>query len=62
MFWPTSVSVMKDEEMFTSLPVSEFVSDAFDSCKINQDDLRREMKQLVLDEQGWSFLLNSGIM
>lgn len=31
--------------------MSEFVSDAFDSCKINEDDLRTEMKQLVLDKR-----------
>lgn len=31
--------------------MSEFVSDAFDSCKINEDDLRKEMEQLVLDKK-----------
>lgn len=31
--------------------MSEFVSDAFDSCKINEDDLRKEMEQLVLDKR-----------
>ncbi|KAF3691231.1 Synapse-associated protein 1 [Channa argus] len=40
-----------EEEMSASPPVSEFVSDAFDSCKINEDDLRREIEQLVLDKQ-----------
>ncbi|XP_038572515.1 synapse-associated protein 1-like isoform X1 [Micropterus salmoides] len=39
-----------EEEVSTSPPVSEFVSDAFDSCKINEDDLRKEMEQLVLDK------------
>ncbi|KAG7228871.1 hypothetical protein INR49_008649 [Caranx melampygus] len=41
-----------EEEISTSPLVSEFVSDAFDSCKINEDDLRKEMEQLVLDKQG----------
>lgn len=40
-----------EEEISTSPPVSEFVSDAFDSCKINEDDLRKEMEQLVLDKR-----------
>lgn len=60
---PASLSDVKDEvEVSTSPPVSEFVSDAFDSCKINEDDLRKEMQQLVLDknkhpntQQGESF-------
>lgn len=40
----------EEEEISTSSPVPEFVSDAFDSCKINEDDLRKEMEQLVLDQ------------
>ncbi|XP_070765023.1 synapse-associated protein 1-like [Enoplosus armatus] len=40
-----------EEEISASPPVSEFVSDAFDSCKINEDDLRKEMEQLVLDKR-----------
>ncbi|KAG2456472.1 synapse-associated protein 1 [Polypterus senegalus] len=40
-----------EEEISTSPGVSEFVSDAFDSCNINQEDLRKEMKQLVLDKK-----------
>ncbi|XP_029987834.1 synapse-associated protein 1 isoform X2 [Sphaeramia orbicularis] len=40
-----------EEEISTSPPVAEFVSDAFDSCKINEDDLRKEMEQLVLDKR-----------
>ncbi|XP_034533505.1 synapse-associated protein 1-like [Notolabrus celidotus] len=40
-----------EEEISTSPPVSEFVSDAFDSCNINEDDLRKEMEQLVLDKR-----------
>ncbi|XP_062251496.1 synapse-associated protein 1-like [Platichthys flesus] len=40
-----------EEEISTSPPVSEFVSDAFDSCNINKDDLRKEMEQLVLDKR-----------
>ncbi|XP_042339944.1 synapse-associated protein 1-like [Plectropomus leopardus] len=41
----------EEEEISTSSPVPEFVSDAFDSCKINEDDLRKEMEQLVLDKR-----------
>ncbi|MGH0128866.1 UNVERIFIED_CONTAM: hypothetical protein FKN15_036303 [Acipenser sinensis] len=40
-----------EEEISTSPGVSEFVSDAFDSCNINQEDLRKEMEQLVLDKK-----------
>lgn len=43
-----------EEEISTSPPVSEFVSDAFDSCKINEDDLRKEMEQLVLDKREYT--------
>ncbi|KAM4629019.1 synapse-associated protein 1-like isoform 2-T2 [Polymixia lowei] len=39
----------EDDEMISTSPgVSEFVSDAFDSSNINQEDLRKEMEQLVL--------------
>lgn len=49
---PASLFDIKDEvEVSTSPPVSEFVSDAFESCKINEDDLRKEMQQLVLDKK-----------
>lgn len=41
----------EEEEMSTSPGVSEFVSDAFDSTAINQEDLRKEMQQLVLDKK-----------
>ncbi|KAM9320931.1 synapse-associated protein 1 [Gastrophryne carolinensis] len=40
-----------DEEISTSPEVSEFVSEAFDSCNINQEDFRKEMEQLVLDKK-----------
>ncbi|KAJ8392615.1 hypothetical protein AAFF_G00072890 [Aldrovandia affinis] len=40
-----------EEEISTSPGVSEFVSDAFDSCDINQEDLRKEMEQLVLENK-----------
>ncbi|KAM3836948.1 synapse-associated protein 1 [Vipera latastei] len=39
-----------DEEISTSPGVSEFVSDAFDACNLNQEDLRKEIEQLVLDD------------
>uniref|UniRef100_A0A3P8S597 Synapse-associated protein 1 n=1 Tax=Amphiprion percula TaxID=161767 RepID=A0A3P8S597_AMPPE len=53
---PVSISNLqklkqKEEEMSTSPGVSEFVSDAFDSTAINQEDLRKEMEQLVLDKK-----------
>ncbi|XP_044053217.1 synapse-associated protein 1-like [Siniperca chuatsi] len=41
----------EEEEMSTSPGASEFVSDAFDSAAINQEDLRKEMEQLVLDKK-----------
>ncbi|TRY59368.1 hypothetical protein DNTS_013989 [Danionella cerebrum] len=41
----------EEEDISTSPGVSEFVSDAFDACDINQEDLRKEMKQLVLDKK-----------
>ncbi|XP_006835666.1 PREDICTED: synapse-associated protein 1 [Chrysochloris asiatica] len=40
-----------EEEISTSPGVSEFVSDAFDTCNLNQEDLRKEMEQLVLDKK-----------
>ncbi|XP_069492905.1 synapse-associated protein 1 [Ambystoma mexicanum] len=40
-----------DDEISTSPGVSEFVSDAFDACDLNQDDLRQGMEQLVLDQK-----------
>lgn len=57
---PPSVSSTKTEtaeqhvEISASSPVPEFVSDAFNSCNLNEDDLRKEMQQLVLAEtQVW---------
>ncbi|XP_060793641.1 synapse-associated protein 1 isoform X2 [Neoarius graeffei] len=48
---PKSSEHHEEEEISTSPAVSEFVSDAFDSCNINQEDLRKEMEQLVLDKK-----------
>ncbi|KAM4602561.1 synapse-associated protein 1-like [Polymixia lowei] len=56
---PVSISDMQksqppqedEDEMSTSPGVSEFVSDAFDSTAIDQEDLRKEMEQLVLDKK-----------
>lgn len=43
---------MQDEEEISTSPgVSEFVSDAFDTSNLNQEDLRKEMEQLVLDKK-----------
>ncbi|TWW67127.1 synapse-associated protein 1 [Takifugu flavidus] len=41
----------EEEDMSTSPGVSEFVSDAFDSTAIDQEDLKKEMEQLVLDKK-----------
>lgn len=64
---PALLFDFKDEvEVSTSPPVSEFVSDAFDSCKINENNLRKEMQQLILDkehpntQQGESFASQGG--
>ncbi|XP_029459148.1 LOW QUALITY PROTEIN: synapse-associated protein 1 [Rhinatrema bivittatum] len=40
-----------EDEISTSPGVSEFVSDAFDACNLNRDDLRKEIEQLVLDKK-----------
>lgn len=45
------VAFQDEEEISTSPGVSEFVSDAFDACNLNQEDLRKEMEQLVLDKK-----------
>uniref|UniRef100_A0A8B9EWX0 Synapse-associated protein 1 n=1 Tax=Amazona collaria TaxID=241587 RepID=A0A8B9EWX0_9PSIT len=47
---PQIKSQEDEEEISTSPGVSEFVSDAFDACNLNQEDLRKEMEQLVLDK------------
>ncbi|XP_077199275.1 synapse-associated protein 1 [Paroedura picta] len=41
----------EEEEISTSPGVSEFVSDAFDTCSLNREDLRKEIEQLVLDKK-----------
>ncbi|NXA28043.1 SYAP1 protein, partial [Ibidorhyncha struthersii] len=48
---PQVKSQEDEEEISTSPGVSEFVSDAFDACNLNQEDLRKEMEQLVLDKK-----------
>ncbi|NWI56358.1 SYAP1 protein, partial [Calyptomena viridis] len=48
---PQAKSQEDEEEISTSPGVSEFVSDAFDACNLNQEDLRKEMEQLVLDKK-----------
>ncbi|NXV77364.1 SYAP1 protein, partial [Atlantisia rogersi] len=48
---PQIKSQEDEEEISTSPGVSEFVSDAFDACSLNQEDLRKEMEQLVLDKK-----------
>ncbi|KAJ0065252.1 hypothetical protein NL108_006596, partial [Boleophthalmus pectinirostris] len=49
-FNPCLLPVLK-EEICASSPVPEFVSDAFHSCNLNEDDLRKEMQQLVLGKK-----------
>uniref|UniRef100_U3IYK7 Synapse-associated protein 1 n=1 Tax=Anas platyrhynchos platyrhynchos TaxID=8840 RepID=U3IYK7_ANAPP len=46
-----TILLQDEEEISTSPGVSEFVSDAFDACNLNQEDLRKEMEQLVLDKK-----------
>lgn len=41
----------EEEEISTSPMVSEFVSDAFDTCNLDQEVLRKEMEQLVLHKK-----------
>lgn len=42
----------QDQEVSSSPPVSEFVSDALHLCRVKEDDLRRDVQQqLVLDER-----------
>ncbi|XP_030627822.1 synapse-associated protein 1-like [Chanos chanos] len=53
---PVAISVIpkhneEEEEMSTSPGVPEFVSDAFDSSTIDQEDLRKEIEQLVLNKE-----------
>ncbi|EPY74379.1 synapse-associated protein 1-like protein [Camelus ferus] len=50
-FQSSFVAFQDEEEISTSPGVSEFVSDAFDACNLNQEDLRKEMEQLVLDKK-----------
>ncbi|XP_053428559.1 synapse-associated protein 1-like [Nycticebus coucang] len=48
----SQLKIQEDEEEIPTSPgVSEFVSDAFDACNLNQEDLRKEMEQLVLDKK-----------
>ncbi|KAK7878394.1 hypothetical protein WMY93_031024 [Mugilogobius chulae] len=48
--FPTAEHAEEREEICAGSPVPEFVSDAFDSCNLNEDDVRKEMQQLVLAE------------
>ncbi|XP_062908597.1 synapse-associated protein 1 [Mobula hypostoma] len=41
----------EEEEISTSPGATEFISDAYDGCNLNQEDLRNEIKQLVLDKK-----------
>ncbi|XP_023388081.1 synapse-associated protein 1 isoform X2 [Pteropus medius] len=49
----------EEEEISTSPVVSEFVSDAFETCNLDQEDLRKEMEQLVLDKKEETVLEDS---
>ncbi|XP_078265616.1 synapse-associated protein 1-like [Rhinoraja longicauda] len=41
----------EEEEISTSPGTTEFISDAYDGCNLNQEDLRKEIEQLVLDKK-----------
>lgn len=41
--------------------MAEFVSDAFDTCSFDQEDLKKEMEQLVLDKQAEPMAALEGI-
>ncbi|XP_078088521.1 synapse-associated protein 1 [Mustelus asterias] len=44
-------SCEEEEEISTSPGATEFISDAYDACSLNQEDLRKEIEQLVLDKK-----------
>ncbi|KAM4547791.1 synapse-associated protein 1-like isoform 2-T3 [Odontesthes bonariensis] len=46
-----SLKSNENEEISTSPPAAEFISEAFGSCTINKDELCKGMKQLVLDQR-----------
>ncbi|XP_067848782.1 synapse-associated protein 1 [Heptranchias perlo] len=46
-----SKSREEEEEISTSPSATEFISDAYDVCNLNQEDLRKEIEQLVLDKK-----------
>ncbi|XP_055500916.1 synapse-associated protein 1-like [Leucoraja erinacea] len=41
----------EEEEISTSPGTTEFISDAYEGCNLNQENLRKEIKQLVLDKK-----------
>uniref|UniRef100_UPI00398E9A2D synapse-associated protein 1 n=1 Tax=Pristiophorus japonicus TaxID=55135 RepID=UPI00398E9A2D len=41
----------EEEEISTSPGATEFISDAYDASNLNQEDLRKEIEQLVLDKK-----------
>ncbi|XP_042190254.1 synapse-associated protein 1 [Callorhinchus milii] len=41
----------EEEEISTSPSATEFISDAYDTCNLNHEDLRKEIEQLVLDNK-----------
>ncbi|GCC27495.1 hypothetical protein chiPu_0005919 [Chiloscyllium punctatum] len=44
-------SCEEEEEISTSPGTTEFISDAYDASSLNQEDLRKEIEQLVLDKK-----------
>lgn len=55
------IAFQDEEEISTSPGVAEFVSDAFDTCSFDQEDLKKEMEQLVLDKQAEPMAVLEGI-
>ncbi|XP_051869885.1 synapse-associated protein 1-like [Pristis pectinata] len=41
----------EEEEISTSPGATEFISDTYDGCDLNQEDLRKEIEQFVLDKK-----------
>ncbi|KAI5936904.1 Synapse-associated protein 1 [Manis javanica] len=49
---PDSLRTQEDEEEISTCPgFSEFLSDAFSACNLDEEDLRKAMEQLVLDKK-----------
>ncbi|KAI5243755.1 Synapse-Associated Protein 1 [Manis pentadactyla] len=48
----SQLKTQEDEKEISTCPgVSEFLSDAFNACNLDEEDLRKAMEQLVLDKK-----------